>query len=550
MKTKLLLLTLFFPFAVFAQNSLSALLPMPNNIVIQSGSKPFPVSKKTAIYVAAPELQFAALQMQRAFKELMGVEVAFSSSPKASIRLLLDASVAGKEEYILDVQKKGISLRASTAAGAFYGVMTFRQLLLGDVCRTANREIAEIRIEDAPRFSYRALMLDPARHFLPLEDVKFFIDQMAKYKYNVLQMHLTDDQGWRIEIKKYPRLTQVGAQRNPRSGPNGPDNGYYTQEQLKELVGYAALRNIEIVPELDIPGHTVAVLAAYPDLGCTHTDTLAKVMGKTVDLMLCADQEKGYEMYRDIIREVASIFPSPYIHLGGDEAVIEKNWTKCERCQALMQRLGYTHASQLMNYFFGKMLSFVRENGKEPVLWCELNKIYPPADAYLFDYPKDVTLVTWRYGLTPDCLRLTAAHGNALIMAPGEYAYLDYPQLQGDLPEFNNWGMPVTTLKKCYELDPGYGLPAAKQSHILGVMGTLWGEAIRNINRATYMAYPRGLALSEAGWTQMAHRNWKSFRQRMYPNLMDLMKKGVSLRVPFEIVDRPARKDASSPLGR
>lgn len=539
MKTKLLLLSLLFPFAVCAQSNLSALLPMPNRIIMSpSEKKSFSVSGKMAIYVASPELQFAALQIQQALKELMGVEVALSSSPKASIRLLLDASVPEKEGYVLDVQAKYVSVTASTAAGAFYGAMTFRQLLLGDVCRTVNKEIAVVRIEDAPRFSYRALMLDPARHFLPVEDVKFFIDQMAKYKYNVLQIHLTDDQGWRVEIKKYPRLTEIGSQRNPRSGPNGPDNGFYTQEQLKDLVRYAALRNVEIVPELDIPGHTVAVLAAYPELGCTHTDTLPKVMGKTVDLMLCADREKGYEMYRDILREVASIFPSSRIHLGGDEAVIEKNWTKCERCRALMKRLGYTDASQLMNYFFGKMLSFVRENGKKPVLWCELNKIYAPADAYLFDYPKDVTLVTWRYGLTPDCLRLTAAHGNALIMAPGEYAYLDYPQLQGDLPEFNNWGMPVTTLKRCYEFDPGYGLSAGKQSHILGVMGTLWGEAIRDINRATYMAYPRALALAEAGWTQMEHRGWESFKQRLYPNLTDLMKNGVSVRVPFEIVKR------------
>lgn len=535
MKTKLIFLFLSVVLSVSAQSPLSALLPMPNHVTTPEKDVPFRVTEKTAIYYDAPQLEFAALQIRLALKELMGVDVPFSSSPKSSIRLGLDASVTGKEHYLLEVRQKGISLKASDAAGAFYGTMTFRQLLLGDVCRTLQKEVSAIRVDDAPRFAYRALMLDPARHFLPVKDVKSFIDHMARYKYNVLQLHLTDDQGWRIEIKKYPLLTQIGSQRNPKtSSSNGPDNGYYTQEQLKDLIQYAALRNVEIVPELDIPGHTVAVLAAYPELGCTHTDSLPKVIGKTFDLMLCAGREKVYDMYRDILQEVAALFPSPRIHLGGDEAVLEKNWSRCERCQALMKRFNYTQTSQLMNYFFGKMFAFVRENGKKPILWCELNKIYPPADAYLFDYPQDVTLVTWRYGLTPDCLRITALHGNPLIMAPGEYAYLDYPQFKGDLPEVTSWEIPITTLEKCYQLDPGYGLPAEKQSHILGVMGTLWGEAIKDINRVNYMAYPRGLALAEAGWTRMEHRSWQSFKQRMYPNLLDLMKSGVSFRVPFE----------------
>ena len=204
----------------------------------------------------------------------------------------------------------------------------------------------------------------------------------------------------------------------------------------------------------------------------------------------------------------------------------------------MMKELGYQKASQLMIPFFSRMLSFVQENNKTPILWCELDNIYPPANDYLFPYPKNVTLVSWRGGLTPTCLELTRKHGNPLIMAPGEYAYLDYPQLKGDFPEFNNWGMPVTTLEKSYQFDPGYGVPAEDQAHITGVMGTLWGEAIRDINRATYMAYPRAFALAEAGWTQMKFRNWESFKQRLYPNLTNLMKKGVSVRVPFEIADK------------
>lgn len=506
-----------------AQDVTSALLPMPNQITLGK-EKPYAVRPgKTTVYWNNQELEFAAHSLQNILRDRMLVEIPVSESDRADIRLLIDSAMEGAEHYILEITPKGVTVRGATAAAVYYGVMTLDQLMLGDVCTTSQKKLAAVYIDDAPRFAHRALMLDPARHFLPVDDVKFYIDQMVRYKYNVLQLHLTDDQGWRVEIRKHPKLV-------------GKD--YYTQEQLADLIRYAAQRHVEIIPELDIPGHTVAILAAYPELGCTHTDTLPKNVGKTEGLMLCANNEKVYTIYRDIIQEIAALFPSRYIHLGGDEAVVEKNWTKCERCRAMQKELGYQKASQLMIPFFGRMLSFVEDNGKTPILWCELDNIYPPANDYLFPYPKNVTLVSWRGGLTPTCLELTRKYGNPLIMAPGEYAYLDYPQLKGDLPEFNNWGMPVTTLQKSYQFDPGYGVPAPEQAHIQGVMGTLWGEAIRDINRATYMTYPRGLALAEAGWTQMEHRDWESFKKRLYPNLMNLMKKGVSLRVPFEIVER------------
>lgn len=525
----------------FGQGNISALLPLPNRIEQRTGEKNFTLTTGTVVKTNLPEQAFCLTELQRILEKRTGQKVSVglpSANGNTVIEIMLDPSVKGKEHYLLDVSEKCLSLKGNTQTALFYALKTLDQLLLGDACHTANGQIAPIRIDDEPRYGYRALMLDPARHFLPVEDVKFYIDQMAKFKYNVLQLHLTDDQGWRVEIKKHPGLTKTGAFRNLKTGPNGPDNGFYTQEQLKDLIRYAAERNVEIVPELDIPGHTVAVLATYPELGCTHTDTIRKIMGETIDLMLCANNEKVYSVYDDIIEEIAAIFPSSKIHLGGDEAVIEKNWTKCAHCQALMKQQGYTKESELMNYFFGKILASVRKHGKEPVLWCELDNIRMPANDYLFDYPNDVTLITWRAGLTPKCIELTAKHGNTLIMAPGEYAYLDYPQLKGDLPEFNNWGMPVTTLETCYQFDPGYGLPAAGQSHIKGITATLWGEAIRDINRATYMTYPRGLALAEAGWTQMEHRDWDSFKERMYPNLMNLMKDGVSVRVPFEIVPR------------
>lgn len=540
-KLKLVSLFLLTAACSFGQSNTSALLPLPNHIEQVTGKKNFTITQQTTVKTNLPKQAFCLFELQRILRDRVGQPAiigGFTASGNSLIELSTDPEIKGKEHYILDISENKVSIKGATQDALFYGLKTLDQILLGDVCNTANKQIAPIRIDDEPRFGYRALMLDPARHFLPVEDVKFYIDQMAKYKYNVLQLHLTDDQGWRVEIKKHPGLTETGAFRNPQTGSNGPDNGYYTQQQLKDLIRYAADRNVEIIPELDIPGHTVAVLATYPELGCTHTDTIQKIMGKTVDLMLCANNDKVYTVYDDIIKEIAELFPSSKIHLGGDEAVIEKNWTKCDRCQSLMKQLGYTKESQLMNYFFDKILASVRKYGKEPVLWCELDNIRMPANEYLFDYPKDVTLITWRAGLTPKCIELTAKHGNSLIMAPGEYTYLDYPQFKGDLPEFNNWGMPVTTLETCYQFDPGYGLPAAQQAHILGISGTLWGEAIKDINRVTYMTYPRGLALAEAGWTQMEYRNWDSFKERMYPNLMNLMKLGVSIRIPFEIVPR------------
>lgn len=511
---------LLFPAYTVAQSNLSALLPMPNHVSVDKG-RPFIVRNgKTAIYLDRPELEFTARTLQHIIKDRMQADIPLSTSDHSGIRLLVDAGMNGDEHYRIEINAKGVTISGGSVKAVFYGVMTFDQLLLGDVCATANKEISPIYVDDAPRLPYRALMLDPARHFIPVDDVKFFIDQMVLYKYNVLQLHLTDDQGWRVEIKKHPALT-------------GKD--YYTQEQLSDIIRYAAQRHVEVVPELDIPGHTVAILAAYPELGCSHTDTLQKIVGKTSNLMLCANNERVYSVYRDIITEISSIFPSRYIHLGGDESVIEQNWAKCTRCRAMMEDFGYQKTSQLMIPFFERMLGFVQDNGKMPILWCELDNIYPPATDYLFPYPKNVTLVTWRGGLTPKCIELTRKYGNPLIMAPGEYAYLDYPQLKGDFPEFNNWGMPVTTLEKCYQFDPGYGLPAQDQKHIMGIMGTLWGEAIADINRATYMTYPRGFALAEAGWTEMEHRDWNSFKQRLYPNITNLMKRGVSVRVPFEI---------------
>ena len=528
--------TIFVP--SLAQNNTAALIPIPNHIEKSKNGATTQLDKNTTITTSLQGNSFIIQELERIINKQMGLSPAIDNSRnKNRIEIEIDSSLTDREHYTLQVDKKGISIKGGSEGALFMALRTLNQILIGDICNTADKKIEHIKIDDKPRFAHRAVMIDPARHFLPVEDVKFFIDQMARFKFNTLQLHLTDDQGWRIEIKSHPKLTETGAFRNNGKTPS-PDNGYYTHDDIKELIAYAEQRNIEIIPELDIPGHSVAILKAYPELGCSFRHNDKKDLGNTTNMMLCAHNKDVYAIYEDIIKEIAMLFPSKKIHLGGDEAAVKENWAKCNDCLAMMQDAGYDKSSQLMIPFFNRMLDIVRKNGKEAILWCELDNIWPPANDYLFPYPNDVTLVTWRNALTPKCIELTEKYGHNLIMAPGEHAYLDYPQYPGDLPEFNNWGMPVTTLQQSYNLDPGYGLPQERQAHIQGVMATLWAEAIRDINRLTYMTFPRGMAIAEAGWSNMEQRSWESFKERIYPNIMDMMKEGVSIRVPFEIVER------------
>lgn len=518
-QTLLAILCVLFSPHLPAQDNLSALLPMPNKVSVTDPDKCFTVcGTSSSIHINSKKLAFAAATLQDVIYRNMQERVEMAGKGGGQIRLVLDQGLKEAERYTIDIDGHGMTIRGASEGAVFYGIMTLNQILLGDAYLTSQHKVRNIHIDDRPRFGYRAFMLDPARHFLPVASVKFFIDKMAQYKYNVLQLHLTDDQGWRISIDKYPQLAS---------------KEHYTKEDIREIIRYAGERNVTVVPELDIPGHTAAILAAFPQFKCACKDSVRIEVGKTENVMLCASAEGVYDVIDDIIEEIAALFTSDYIHLGGDEAAIAGNWAKCPRCLKMMEKLGYSKPSQLMIPFFSKAMDSVKKNGKRTILWCELDNIYQPVTGYLFPYPKETILVSWRAGLTPSCQEYTRNSGNSLIMAPGEYAYLDYPQYKGDLPEFNNWGMPITTLETCYKLDPKYG--QNRDTHIMGIMATLWGEAIKDINRATYMAFPRGLALAEAGWTDMDKRDWQSFKARMYPNIMNLMKQGVSVRVPFEI---------------
>ncbi|WP_300598382.1 beta-N-acetylhexosaminidase [Niabella sp.] len=544
MKIKLFFFTICIAFtsATTAQENTAALMPLPNLIKTPSTAGKLDIRSATSFHYNAQALDFAAAQLSRILQQRLQLalkaELNTTAASALPVQLLLDPAIKGTEHYILEITEKQLLIKGSTAAAVLYGVYTLDQLLMGDVAVTQQQLISPVFIDDSPLFPLRSLMLDPARHFIPVAAVKKYIDQMARYKFNALQLHLTDDRGWRVEIKSHPKLTQTGAFRKPKEKAMVGDNGFYSQEEIRDLVTYAATRNVEIIPEIDVPGHTVAMLAAYPGLRCDFQKDAVLDINTTEHMMLSAANPEVYAVLDDVLKEISLLFPSKKIHLGGDESDIASNWAKSPEHQTLMKQLGYNEPEQLMQFFFNKVLASAKKYNLHAILWCELDNVRMPATRYLFDYPQNVTLVSWRNGLTPKCIELTGIHKNTLILAPGEYCYLDYPQYKDDLPEKGNWGMPITTLEQTASFKPLYDLPADKTDHIIGIMGTVWGEAVRDINRANYMTWPRGLALSEAAWTRQELRSWHSFKKRMYPNILELMKNGTPVRAPFEVFDK------------
>ena len=448
-------------------------------------------------------------------------------SSKAVVHITKDNKIAHKEAYSLHIQPKKISIRAGEKAGIFYAIQTLKQLIFSAKYNTEDF-IRCMKIDDAPRFSYRALMIDPARHYWKISDLKKYIDIMAQYKFNFLHLHLTDDQGWRIEIKKYPKLTEIGSKRTDFEGSKRNNDGFYTQSQMKELVEYALKRNVQIVPEFDVPGHSDAAIAAYPELSCNDTIIKVRTTAGVSKNLLCVSKENVFTFINDVITELSDVFPCPYFHIGGDEAPLDK-WLENKSVQQLKKQLEFTDDQQLMSYFFSKVNESLLKNNKQPLIWFELE---------VPQYPKNSIMYLWRYNTTPQVLERAKKDNFKVICSPGEYAYFDYPQWKNDLPNVG-W-MPTLTLEQVYQFNPAFSLSADdEKTHILGVEATLWGESIKDLFRAFYMTYPRALALSEAGWTQMPQRNWNEFTQKIDVQLKYLLHQGVNFRPPVELYEKP-----------
>lgn len=444
----------------------------------------------------------------------------------------------GDEGYFLEINKKFITIKANTNKGIFYGVQSLFQLLpqipdQSSLQTSSAVKVASCKITDYPRFPYRGLHLDVGRHFYSLEFVKKYIDVMAMYKMNKFHWHLTEDQGWRLEIKKYPLLTEISAFRKSTTiGRNtGEDNipygGFYSQEQAREVVEYAAARQVEVIPEIEMPGHAVAALAAYPQLSCTGGPHEVWTQWGVNDEIFCAGNDETFEFLQNILLEVMDIFPSKYIHIGGDEAP-KTRWETCEKCQQRIKVEGLKNEHELQSYFIKRMGKFVSKHGKKIIGWDEILE---------GGLAPDATVMSWR-GMEGGIE--AARTGHDVIMTPTDYCYFDYYQGEPASEPFGIGG--YTTLKKVYSFEPVPDVLTDKESkHILGAQGNIWTEYINNSDLVEYMVYPRALALAEVNWSPKEARNWEDFNRRFIQNmsLLDFKKVNYSkssLGVIFEIL--------------
>ncbi len=495
-----------------------ALVPRPTDLIPGNGDYLF--SAKTIFAVENEEQKEIAGELIGLFSRAAGFTPQIKvGSQQGDIRFVTDASLKS-EAYILDVSSKEVLVTASDCRGFFYALQTIRQLLpptIEGTKATSDKtvwKIPAVTITDEPRFGYRGLMLDVARFFLPKEDVLRIIDCMGLLKINKLHFHLTDDNGWRIEIKKYPRLTETGAwrvdrtdvpfplRRNAKPGEPTPIGGFYTQEEIKEIIAYAAKRQIEVIPEIEMPAHSNAALASYPQFACPVVDKFISVlpgMGEdNAGMVFCAGNDSVFTFIQDVIDEVAALFPSRYIHLGGDEAS-KRNWKKCPLCQTRMRKEHLLDEEELQGYFMNRVAEYVRSKGKETMGWDELTNS---------KLPEDVIIYGWQ-GFGQAALK-AAAQGHRFIMTPARIMYLiryQGPQWFEPLTYFGN-----ITLKDVYDYEPiQKDWKPEYASLLMGVQASMWTEFCDKPTDVEYQLFPRLAALAEVAWVQPEQKDWPLF---------------------------------------
>lgn len=454
---------------------------------------------------------------------------------KADIRLTLAPDeVKAAEGYRLSVTPKSVGIVGADASGVFYGIQTLLQLFPPQVYNDRPQRGVEwaapcVEVSDAPCRPWRGMMLDVARYFFDKDFVKKYIDMMAMYKLNKLQFHLIDDSGWRLEIKKYPRLTEVGAWAGPDSKRLG---GYYTQEEIREILDYARVRGVEVIPEIEFPAHILSAVVAYPWLSCTGEQHQVPRQHFISRDLLCAGKESSYKFLADVLEETADLFPSKYINIGGDEAVYSR-WEQCPDCQAVMKREGLDKASQLQGYMTNRVLEMMKKKGRTVIGWEEIiqrGKLNDPVVALIWHNVADTIQAT--------------QSGHKAILTPATHMYLDFPESRtpGEV-KAATW-MPPISVEKCYSMDVN---DYSAQSTVIGVQGCLWsdqfihGEVLQEITPldedrseryAEYFTFPRMLAVSEVAWTPKARRDYTDFAQRLTTQYARLDNKDCSYRVP------------------
>lgn len=508
-------------------NPEACLIPVPMDLKVKAKAAPLQVTGNWKI-VADEGLANEREHADRILKE----RNAQQKGAQRTMTLAIDPTLTDAEAYTLEVQQKGVVIKGKTAAGVFYGLMTFDQLLRGNASKVGCDAIPQLALKDQPRTHVRELMVDPCRIFIPYEELKAFVPEMARYKLNMLHLHLVDDQAWTIEIKKYPRLTAEASSRWGMDDMLMPIKGYYTQEQMRDFVAYCAKYHIQVVPEIEMPGHEVAAISVYPELTCQGVRKPIRTTCGVSDELLCAGNEFTYEFLGNVFKELADVFPSEYIHLGGDEAgnPALDCWTNCPKCQALKKKLGISSTDRsenwkLQGYLFDRVIDLLRtQYHKTPMFWYETDfkKIQPGCVTF-----------AWRAGLTKEALVAAVENNARILLCPGEHCYFDYPMAKGDMPEVN-WGMPVTSLKAAYDLDPAWGMGEEfEKNNLFGVAGTLWSECINSPERIYYQAYPRALALAEAGWSLQKNRSWEGFLTRLKPTAKDMMRRGITFSMEW-----------------
>ena len=527
MKRLLLLLTLI-PGMLSAKSADLQITPQPREIILASGSfnlrgAGFNYSsaleeRSVKVIAALADDVSAATGKVSSLAIAAGVKADSEASRLKGIYFLEDKAVPA-ENYRIEVCRKGIKITASDHNGFFYAVQTLRQMLPVGVYKgqaDGSMRVPCCTISDGPRFGYRGMMLDACRHFWSIEETKKFIDIMAVYKLNRLHWHLTEDQGWRIEIKRYPELTETGAFRSgtqvgyDREKSDGVRyGGYYTQEQLKEVVAYAWERGITVVPEVDLPGHMLGALASYPQLGCTGGPYEVWYHWGVSKDVLCVGKDETFSFLEGVMDELCEIFPSEYIHIGGDECPKDR-WKECPLCQARADALGLvsdetgSREDKLQNYVTSRMQKYLGEKGRKIIGWDEIlqGQLEPGA-----------TVMSWRG--TRGGIE-AAKRGFDVIMTPTDYMYFDYRQGPAEEePDGPRWITDPLTLSDVYSFDPYAGIPAESQKHILGVQANLWTEYIAEPSHLEYMLLPRMLATAEVQWCPSEERSFERFHSAL-----------------------------------
>jgi hexosaminidase len=498
----------------FDQPELS-ILPQPASIVRDAGY--FQLTEDTVI-VTDHETQTIGTLLANALAPALGFSprVLTDEQPDLpAIALSIDPALArlGQEGYVLKVTEHQVTLKAAHPAGVFSASQTLRQLLPVEIFSATPISqawhIPLLSIEDSPRFSWRGCMLDSARHFIPKHELIKLIDVLALHKMNVLHLHLTDDQGWRIEIKKYPELTRAGAYRKetvigharrPQGYDGMPHGGFYSQEDLREIVAYAAERFITVVPEIDMPGHAQAAIAAYPELGVLKAPVaVATTWG--IQPYLYDPTEEVFQFLKDVLTEVMAIFPSPFIHIGGDEAV-KYQWQESQRVQAIIKDLGLKDEDELQSWFLSQIGTFLAQNKRRLLGWDEILEGGLPSGA---------TVMSWR-GIEGGIV--AAQTGHDVVMTPTSHAYLDY--FQSDDPSEPLAIGGYLSVEKVHSFDPIPAVLTTEQAqHILGAQCNLWSEYVSTTQHLEYMLFPRAIALSEVVWTPGERPEFSDFRRRL-----------------------------------